>query len=322
MSSILLFLLTVSCATLLGLWVSGYLVAKHQKEQEKRRNRLRQISQPKALSAKLQASAFVSSSQQRRRSPMVIMAGIVGADATRMSQYPIPWWVVLPACLAVAKGAQVAGSTMLGPASWALMPITWLVSCRYVFIWMEKRRKQKAVMQLPEILDQITRGVRVGLPVLEAIRASARQTPEPTRTEFMRLVDQIAVGTPLEEAAADMAQRCGLPEYSFLATALALQNQTGGGLSETLMGLADVVRKRVAIIEKGKALSSEAKATAVVLTALPFATGTIMYVMDPSYIMLLITEPMGHKMLTGAVVSLLLGLLTIRAMFQKALSLS
>jgi tight adherence protein B len=322
MSSILLFLLTVSCITLLGLWVSGYLVAKHQKEQDQRRARLRLISQPKTQTSKLQVSAFVTAPQQRRRSPVIILAGIVGADATRMSQYPIPWWVVLPACLAVAKGAQVLGSNMLGSASWALLPITWLVSCRYVFIWMEKRRKQKAVLQLPDILDQIIRGVRVGMPVLEAIRTSARETPEPTRSEFLRLVDQVAVGTPLEEAVADMAQRSDLPEYSFLATALALQNQTGGGLSETLIGLADVVRKRVAIVEKGKALSSEAKATAVVLTVLPFATGVIMYVMDPLYMMLLFTEQMGHNMLAAAAVSLILGLLTIRSMFQKALSLS
>jgi tight adherence protein B len=322
MSSILLFLLTVSCVSLLGLWISGYLVARHQKEQDKRRARLRLISQPKTLTARMQVSAFVTAPQQRRKSPMVIMAGLVGADATRMSQYPIPWWIVLPLSLAIAKGAQVLGSSMMGNASWALFPIAWLLSCRHVFIWMEKRRKQRAVLQLPDILDQIVRGVRVGMPVLEAIRSSARETPEPTRTEFLRLVDQVAVGTPLEEAVADMATRSGLPEYNFLATALALQNQTGGGLSETLIGLAEVVRKRVAIIEKGKALSSEAKATAVVLTVLPFATGIIMYIMDPPYMMLLITEPMGHNMLAGAAVSLLLGLLCIRSMFQKALALS
>ncbi len=162
---------------------------------------------------------------------------------------------------------------------------------RYIFGWMEKRRKHHAVLQLPDILDQVVRGVRVGMPVLEAIRAATRDALEPTKGEFTRLIDQVSVGTPLEEAVAEMARRCALPEYSFLATALSLQNQTGGALSETLNGLSEMVRKRVAIIEKGKALSSEAKATVIVLTVLPFATGVIMWVMNPAYMGLLFTEP-------------------------------
>ena len=322
MSGVIVWLFLVSCLSLLGLWVSGYLVAKGQKQQEKRRARLRQISQPKALQRQVIASAFVSNTRGQRRSPIVLCANLVGAEPARLSQYPVPWWVVIAIAIGVAKMAQVVGSSMLGNASWALVLPVWLIMTRYIFGWMEKRRKHRAVMQMPDLLDQVVRGARVGMPVLEAIRAATRDAPEPTKGEFTRLIDQVSVGTPLEDAVADMASRCGLPEYSFLATALSLQNQTGGALSETLTGLSEVVRKRVAIIEKGKALSSEAKATAVVLTVLPFATGMIMWVMNPAYMDLLFTEQMGHKMLGAAVVSLLLGLLTIRQMFQKALSLT
>jgi len=322
MRNVIFFLFLVSCLSLLGLWVSAYFVAKGQKQQDRRNARLRMISHPKAGPRTILVSAFVPTSSEQRRSPAAILASIVGADPARVSHYPIPWWLVLAISLGMGKIAQTLSSEMLGAMSWMTIPVVGLGLTRYIFNWMEKRRKQRAVLQLPDILDQIVRGVRVGLPVLESIRSAARDSPEPTRSDFSRLIDQVAVGTPLEDAVADMAQRCALPEYSFLATALALQNQTGGALSDALVGLAEVVRKRVAIIEKGKALSSEAKATAVVLTILPFATGLIMWVMNPAYMALLMTDPLGHNMIAAAAVSLLLGLLTIRSMFQKALSLS
>jgi tight adherence protein B len=322
MSGIILVLLIVSCLSLMGLWISGYLVAKGQKYQEKRRLRLRQISQPKALTRQSAVSAFVPTTRGQRRSPMAICAGLAGAEVSRISQYPMPWWVVMAIALGTAKGIQMLGDQVIGGASWALIPPVWLLVSRYLFGSMEKRRKLRAVMQLPDILDQVVRGVRVGMPLLEAIRSATREALEPTKGEFTRLIDQVAVGTPLEDAVADMARRCALPEYSFLATTLSLQNQTGGALSETLTGLAEVVRKRIAIIEKGKALSSEAKATAIVLTVLPCVTGAIMWVMNPPYMSLLISDPMGHNILGAAGVSLTLGLLTIRQMFQKALSLT
>jgi tight adherence protein B len=136
------------------------------------------------------------------------------------------------------------------------------------------------------------------------------------------LVDQVSVGTPLEDAVAEMARRCAIPEYNFFATALSLQNQTGGTLSETLLILADLVRKRVAAAEKGKALSSEAKATAIVLAALPFVTGFALWAMNPDYMSVLFNDPTGHKLMGAAAASLMMGLAAIRMMFRRSLSLA
>ena len=322
MRGTLLWLFLAACVTLLGLWVSAFLVARAQKQNDRKRARLALISGSRDTRRDQRVTIYVSSFKAQRRSPMELCGAFVGLDPVHMAQYPIPWWLVMVIALALSKGVQAVSDGFIGALSWATMPIAWLMISRYVFGWMEKRRKMKAVVQLPDLLDQVVRAVRVGLPVLEALRTATRDSPEPTRSEFIRLIDRVSVGTSLEDAVAEMARRCALPEYSFLATALALQNQTGGALSETLGGLAEVVRKRIAIIEKGKALSSEAKATAIVLTVLPFATGFIMFIMNPAYMMLLFTEPSGHKMLGMAAVSLFLGLLTIRTMFQKALSLT
>jgi len=322
MNTIVVWLFLFSCASLLGLWISGYFVARGQKQQERRAARLRMLRTPQSMKRLVIPSSFVQTNQVKWRSSSGIIGLIAGVDPGRFSQYPVPWWGVMIFSLAAGKLAQTFLSEMLGTASWLLIPSVGVGLTRYIFNTLEQRRRQRAILQLPDFLDQIVRGVRVGLPVLEAIRAAVRDASEPTRTEFARLVDQVAVGMPLEDAVAEMAQRCALPEYSFFSTVVALQHQTGGALSEALNGLADVVRKRVAIIEKGKALSSEAKATAVVLSALPFVMAGLMWIVNASYINLLFDEPMGHTMLAAAAVFLTLGLLTIRALFRKALSLT
>ena len=94
------------------------------------------------------------------------VSSLVGVEPSRLSQYPIPWWVVIAVAIGVAKGAQVLGSAILGNMSWCLMAPVWLIMTRYIFGWMEKRRKHRAVLQLPDILDQVVRGARVGMPVL------------------------------------------------------------------------------------------------------------------------------------------------------------
>ncbi len=109
----------------------------------------------------------------------------------------------------------------------------------------------------------IVRSVRVGIPVTEGIRTVAREAPRPTAQEFSLLADQIRIGMPIEEALRELATRNQLPEYRFFATALALQNQTGGGLAETLENLGDVIRKRVALKGRAHALASEARTSII-----------------------------------------------------------
>jgi tight adherence protein B len=165
----------------------------------------------------------------------------------------------------------------------------------------------------------IVRAIRVGIPVLEAIRIVVREAPHPTKAEFARLVDEVAVGAAIDVATATLAERNGLAEYRFFATTLALQNQTGGTLSDTLDGLADVIRKRVALKARGKALTSEARASAMVLAALPVVTGGMIYFVNPAYMTLLFVHPTGKTLFAIAVLMLGIGLFAIRTIIQKSL---
>jgi tight adherence protein B len=116
-----------------------------------------------------------------------------------------------------------------------------------------------------------------------------------------------------------MAQRTGLPEYQFFATALSLQAQTGGGLTETLENLADVIRKRVALRSKAYALASEARASSMVLAALPFVSGLGLAVLSPDYVGVLVFEENGRNLLGIAALSLATGVLSMRIIIRTSL---
>src|SRR5262249_35672272 len=114
--------------------------------------------------------------------------------------------------------------------------------------------------------------------------------------------------------------RNNLPEYRFFATTLALQSQTGGQLSEALEGLADVMRRRVALKARGLALAAEAKTSIIILASLPFVAGGALAVLNPQYIGRLFVDPDCEKLLIAAIGLLACGLLVMRGMIAKALS--
>ena len=184
----------------------------------------------------------------------------------------------------------------------------------------EGKRKQLILGQLPDALAMIVRSVRVGVPVSEAIRIVAREAPMPTAGEFARVEAEAMIGMPLDQSLRAMAVRTGVPEYKFFATTINLQAQTGGGLSETLEGLADVVRKRLALRAKGEAMAAQAKTSAIVLGLMPFISGGGMYFLNPDYIGLLFTDPMGKQMLGIGIVMLCTGGLVMYTMINKSLS--
>jgi tight adherence protein B len=160
----------------------------------------------------------------------------------------------------------------------------------------------------------------VGIPLGEGINSVAREAMPPTGPEFSLLHDRVGMGVTLEDALHEMATRNKLPEYRFFATALALQSRTGGGLTEALEGLADVMRRRLALKQRGLALAAEAKTSIAILASLPFVSGGALAVLNPHYIGRLFNEPSSQKVLIAAIGLLVSGLLVMRGMISKALS--
>lgn len=315
-----LIILLMSCLMLGGLGLSAMMVSQAHKRRQKIDSRFDTVVSPHLRSQKLEVSAFARASKPRDQSLVGIAARIFNFSSVNPDRYPLPWWLVVVLATAIGIGIRVLASDFIGSPSILAIPGSTIFLSRQFFGWFDGRRREKMLTQFPDALTMIVRSVRVGIPVQEAIRMVAREAQHPTGAEFARLVDQVSVGVSMEDAMNDMAQRAGLPEYRFFATGLSLQNQTGGALSETLENLADVIRKRGMLKAKGRALTSEAKASAAVLTAMPILTGVALYMINPTYIGILFTDPTGHELLGSAIVSLCVGLMLIRAIIRNALA--
>ena len=160
---------------------------------------------------------------------------------------------------------------------------------RWVINKMTARRQQKFLSQLANAIDVIVRGVKSGLPLNECLQVIARESPEPLASEFRDVVEQQRLGVPLGEGLERMSERLPLPEVRFLTIVIGIQQQAGGNLSEALSNLSGVLRDRQMLAMKVKALSAEAKASAMVLASLPPGVMIMVYISTPDYIMPLFT---------------------------------
>lgn len=177
-------------------------------------------------------------------------------------------------------------------------------------------RQKKFSNQLSDAIDVIVRGVKSGLPLGQCLRIIAVESPEPLKREFMALVDSQAMGVPLDQSLQRLYERMPLPEVNFFAIVLTIQQKTGGNLSESLGNLSGVLRARKLVKEKVKALSAEAKASAMIIGALPFIVMLMVWFTRPQYIMTLFTHPTGHLILGGAAVMMTSGILVMRNMIN------
>ena len=248
------------------------------------------------------------------------LTGVIGLRLARRDQYTIRWPFVLIVALIVGRIAVLLGSGLFGMLAWVLMPIVTIGVCRSWFGSMLHERVAKLRSQFPDALGLIVRAVRVGVPVSEALRAVARESQLPTSLEFERLANDISIGAPLEAALRQMSERNDLPEYGFFAAALGLQAQTGGGLAETLELLADVTRKRVAMQARGHALSAEARTSSLILGGLPMVSGISLWLINPDYMSILFFDETGRMIFGAAILSLCIGMFTMRTIIRKSLS--
>lgn len=147
-----------------------------------------------------------------------------------------------------------------------------------------KKRINKFNAKFADAIELLVRGLRSGLPVTETLSVVAQEVDGPVGVEFKSIVDRIKVGRTLEESLQVTAERLGIPEFNFFCITLAIQRETGGNLAETLSNLADVLRKRSQMKLKIKAMSSESKASAMIVGALPFIVFGLISWINPSYI--------------------------------------
>ncbi|MCT8972010.1 type II secretion system F family protein [Microbaculum marinisediminis] len=182
--------------------------------------------------------------------------------------------------------------------------------------FLKKRRMKKFLQEFPNAVDVIVRGVKAGLPLGDCLRIVAGEVQEPVKTEFRHVVESQALGLPLADCVERMYDGMPLPEVNFFAIVISIQQKAGGNLSEALGNLAKVLRDRKKMQGKIQAMSQEAKASAAIIGALPVAVMILVFVTTPSYISLLWTERLGHIMLAGCAVWMLMGVLVMKKMIN------
>ena len=146
-----------------------------------------------------------------------------------------------------------------------------------------QRRVTKFTTRFPDAIELMVRGLRSGLPISETVGIVANEIQEPVRSEFRAVADKMKIGRTMEVALQETSDRLGTAEFQFFVIALAIQRETGGNLAETLSNLAEVLRKRAQMKLKIRAMSSESKASAYIIGALPFIVFGLIWFVNGSY---------------------------------------
>ena len=187
---------------------------------------------------------------------------------------------------------------------------------RWSLSYLKTRREKAFLKALPDAVDVIVRGIKAGLPLFESIKVVAADAPEPLKGEFLAIIETQAIGMPLGDACARLFERMPVPEANFFGIVIAIQQKSGGNLSEALGNLSKVLRDRKKMAEKIQAMSMEAKASAGIIGSLPPIVMLLVYLSTPEYISLLWTHPTGQLMMVGCVIWMSIGIFVMKRMIN------
>jgi tight adherence protein B len=248
--------------------------------------------------------------QKEKRISLSVRLTQAGLDWTT-KKFMIVSGVLAAACfgLAIMLGGGLLGAAGLAFAAGFGLP-------RWALSFLKKRREKSFLKALPDAVDVIVRGIKAGLPLFESIKVVAADAPEPLKGEFLAIIETQAIGMPLGEACARLFERMPVPEANFFGIVIAIQQKSGGNLSEALGNLSKVLRDRKKMAEKIQAMSMEAKASAGIIGSLPPIVMLLVYLSTPDYISLLWTHPTGQLMLVGCVIWMSLGIFVMKRMIN------
>lgn len=218
--------------------------------------------------------------------------------------------------------AITAGCTLVGviigvaanvPAP--LYPVQGLIFGSMPLMWILLRRRsrfKKFAKQLPDALELVGRALRSGHSLASGMHVVVQEMPMPVSTEFAYVYESQNLGIPIEQALKDMLRRMPNLDLKFFVTSVVIQRQTGGDLAEILDKISHIIRERFKILGQVQALTGEGRISGIVLMALPIALFFVVYYLNPDYVMLLFTDPLGRKMIAGAAVLQVLGAVAIK----------
>jgi tight adherence protein B len=176
------------------------------------------------------------------------------------------------------------------------------------------RMRKKMQEQFPVALDVFVRGLRAGHPIAAALDLLTVEMQDPIGTQFGMAVDEVTYGADLRDALQNMAERWNLDDMRMFVVSLSVQSETGGNLAEILENLSQVIRERQSMFLKVRALSSEGRMTAMMLTILPIFTFVLLFTLNPTFFLDVAGDPWFVPGFVVLIVLYLTGFFTIRRM--------
>lgn len=212
-----------------------------------------------------------------------------------------------------AVGFAIANS-IYWPPFIAKVAFAVFVSLVPYFYILKKRTKRRSLIreQFPETVDSMARAMRAGHPFAGALDLAANQTPAPLGKELRRTFTEGAFGVSWEQALQNLSQRLRIQEVSIFVAAVQIQGRTGGNLSEVLDRLSENMRESAAVRGEVESFSNQGRLAGTILTILPMVIATMLFLVNPSFLMPLVEETVGRYMLSGAIGGLILAHFVIR----------
>ncbi len=212
--------------------------------------------------------------------------------------------VILSQMLALAVVHNIYGHLLLGVIG-VVLP-TMIVKS------LQTRRRAAFDAQIVDTLTTMSSSFRAGFSLLRAMQMVSQEMPPPISKEFERIVNEVGVGRPLEEALRASVARVGSYDFDLVVTAILIQLQVGGNIAEILETIASTIRERTKITGEMRALTAEGRISGLVLVILPIALALILCWMRPEYMSTLLTDPVGPHLIGTAAILQVIGVIIMR----------
>jgi len=292
---------------------------------EKTKKRVAALTKPAVSTRVMKAAA--DTNQQRRKNVQAMLKELEKQQAQQKKRpslrrrieqaglaiTPRTYWILS----GVAGVAGGLGAFIMVKALYAI-PLAGFAFAlgfpRWVLYFLKIRREKAFTREFAPAIDIIVRSVKTGLPVNEALKLVATEIAEPVRGEFRMLTESLKVGVTMEDGLKRMHERMPTAEVNFFGIVMAIQQKSGGNLSEALGNLAGVLRDRKRLQGKIRAMSSEAEAGAMIIGSLPPGVTLLIYLTTPNYIKPLFTNDLGNLMLIGCGVWMAIGVAVMKKM--------
>ncbi len=210
----------------------------------------------------------------------------------------------------VAISLSILLITFIVSNSWLFAGLLGLILCAapyVVLVFIAHRRQAALQKQLPELMDFMARSLQVGHSLNNTIKMAAIEAPMPIAAEFKRIFDELNYGAPIHKVLSGLTERIDCAEIRYFVIAVIVNREIGGDLAEILKRVSKLIRERMDMQQTVRVLTSEGRASALVLGALPFAIGALIYFIQPNSYELMLSDSLGHSLLIYAGILMLVG---------------